>query len=37
VIAEKPYIRFADGKYYLMVPPVETDKVGKTNEYFKAK
>jgi len=30
-IAEKPYIIFENGKYYLMIPPVEENKVGTSN------
>lgn len=31
LIAEKPYITYDAGKYYLQIPPVEKDKVGPTS------
>jgi len=30
IIAEKPYITYDSGKYYLQIPPVETNKIGST-------
>lgn len=32
-IAEKPYIIMDGGKYYIMVPPVETNKVGYSKDW----
>eukprot|EP01084_Bolivina_argentea_P275067 468998_1 len=31
VIAEKPFISYENGKYYLMIPPIEYNKVGPTD------
>merc|ERR1712176_89482 len=31
IIAEKPFISFDDGKYYLMIPPIEYNKRGPTD------
>jgi hypothetical protein len=31
IIAEKPFIVFEDGKYYLAIPQVETNKQGASN------
>jgi len=33
VIAEKPYISFANNKYYLNIPNVEFNKVGTTPNW----
>ena len=35
VIAEKPYIVFENGSYFLMVPEVEENKTGSTQDYTK--
>merc|ERR1719410_2536533 len=35
VIAEKPFITFKNGKYYLMIPQVETDKSRRSQYYSK--
>jgi hypothetical protein len=35
VIAEKPYITFSNGLYYLQIPNVEKDKSGNTTDYSK--
>mmetsp|Transcript_133482 Transcript_133482/g.198420 ORF Transcript_133482/g.198420 Transcript_133482/m.198420 type:complete len:165 (+) Transcript_133482:1106-1600(+) len=32
-IAEKPYVIFENGKYYLMVPALETNKKGRSVNY----